>query len=611
MAEDKHQAPVTLSKSWKKHSVHSTIYDGGKIAFSCGEGMPLLQDKAEPVKFLATLCHGDVALVDTERGVQIRSIRRGFEFDEVAEVAEEDNFMVDDNANESILSDPDAVTTFALSYNCSELVTASRSGVLRHYDLNHNCKLKRTIGRAHKLPVRCMEFFPGGVFLATGSVDGQVKIWDTVRGYATHAFNFPRGISCMKWILPKSGSRVQLVLAIGCDDGTFRIYDLKGDKNSAPKNENNPTLILDAKDHTNAAVTCITSTDNCEVILTSGRDEVINIYFCGSETATKRRRKNDSSKNVEYGYRRVRTHPVYEFVEGVKIISNTENVIFVTAGSKGTIQKYELIHRDGLQVSVRSILTQPIKEQFGGDRGGYLHLFDTNDANSGEQIIAVDAEHNISFIDKSTLETRRVMIGQNDDIIDLKYIMSPDHNGVTNDERVVIATNSAQVRIFDKSTFSCEAVLSGHHTEIVLAVDVSPCGRLIATCGKDRKMNIWCAKSTRCLATAVGHTEPVGGVAVSKKRLKYDVENAAFAVTCSKDKTLKRWSLPSCMDLLSSKNEPISLQTTSSVKSHDKDINIVSISPNDAFVAVSDVHRSDFLLSTTFLLNINIYIIFL
>ena len=73
---------------------------------------------------------------------------------------------------------------------------------------------------------------------------------------------------------------------------------------------------------------------------------------------------------------------------------------------------------------------------------------------------------------------------------------------------------------------------------------------------------------------------------------KYTTSNAAFAVTCAKDKTLKRWFLPSAKDLLTDNDQKLELSVSTSIRAHDKDINIVSVSPNDAFVVTGSQDKT-------------------
>ncbi len=51
--------------------------------------------------------------------------------------------------------------------------------------------------------------------------------------------------------------------------------------------------------------------------------------------------------------------------------------------------------------------------------------------------MSVTSEHNIVFHDAITLETKKQMIGHNDEIIDIKYLHKGSH--------IVVVTNSPQV----------------------------------------------------------------------------------------------------------------------------------------------------------------------
>uniref|UniRef100_A0A7S0PX60 U3 small nucleolar RNA-associated protein 13 C-terminal domain-containing protein n=1 Tax=Asterionellopsis glacialis TaxID=33640 RepID=A0A7S0PX60_9STRA len=230
-----------------------------------------------------------------------------------------------------------------------------------------------------------------------------------------------------------------------------------------------------------------------------------------------------------------------------------------------------------------------------------------------EQLIVADAEHNLSFLsaktitDDSIASTRpllaadRTIVGHNDEILDLKVIPSSSQqtNTAPSSERIVVATNSAQVRLFELGTYSCE-VLDGH-SATVLCVDASPCGRYLATCGKDKTMRLWHLETQRCIGVATGHTEAIGAAALSRKVGRYDVKGKAaingggsFAVTASKDRTLKRWNLPGSDDLdkCALSEDPLELRAFVSARAHEKDINIISVAPNDSLVATGSQDKT-------------------
>ena len=313
------------------------------------------------------------------------------------------------------------------------------------------------------------------------------------------------------------------------------------------------------------------------------------------------------------------------------------DIIMVTAGSKGilriwkatttSIQEEEESNekQQKLISKFTCIGEQSASSAFGEERGGYMNLslsknhfnrqqFDcVSDNNhssaisSLEQIVVTDAEHNISFYNLTLATTTpgkkkknsssdekidgllfttsldRTIVGHNDEILDLKSI--PNNNeddGVgqeKKEQRIAVATNSAQVRIFTLGTFSC-SILSGH-TKIVLCLDVSPCGRYVCTASKDQTMRLWDISTGSCVSIAEGHTEAIGATALSRKLSRYDVSGksakngaGAFAVTASRDRTIKRWNLPGSSilsNISSDDNEPI-LQLSSfvSARAHEK-----------------------------------------
>lgn len=337
-------------------------------------------------------------------------------------------------------------------------------------------------------------------------------------------------------------------------------------------------------------------------------------------------------------YKRIQTLPVYENIEAMQILPNfnyvkdiyQNDIVIATAGSKGLIRIWKSKRSAdkgvlGPMTGLVHLLDQDTSTAFGEEKGGYTglllssfqHDFPGNDYERGksmkaDELLAVDAEHNISFlnlIDTTVPETgsdkildlRRTIIGHNDEILDLKIIPSRGNTtGLIQSRKVAVATNSSQVRIFELGTFSC-SVLNGH-TDTVLSLDVSPCGRYITSSGKDQTMRIWSVDTLKCLAVATGHTEAVGATGFSRKSVRFDVSGKAakngagsFAVTASKDKTLKRWNLPgsTVLDHIASSDEQIvELEAFCSTRAHEKDINIVAIAPNDSLIATGSQDKT-------------------
>lgn len=706
-------AAPTLSKSWAVSSAHVPSYTGGKVVLCRGRGAKNLYgrkavaasadgdddavmkdandegdqkspgtaevDDAEK-PFLLAPCGGDLSLIDATRGVRARTLRTGCSTSHAAtaSIANYDEAaMADDDDDDDGATDRDALTAYALAPNDTDLIVCSRDSILRQYDLSGSAssyggelgegpaKVRRTIGRSgHDLPVTHIEFHCSGIFFATGSVDGSVKVWDLRGGYATHSFRPPAGgrggasaVSRLAW----QPDATHLILAIGREDGSICLHDLRSESSDVP--------IVRTTDHVSAVTCMVWAGKDRGLFLTAGRDAIINTWSIEEEVVDsasagnqgsrkkKKRRKDGGSlapTTTKTVYRRICTLPVYEQIEGMVVLPHyyhyhpdlvNTDIVIATAGSKGVVRVWRasmVDAKDGFEDSSRHpsvsdfqcVAEQDARSAFGEKRGGYMGLLRTSHRNRlrvsvsshcPEELIAIDSEHNMSFLNlegrtatcadaivegKAVLRMDRTIVGHNDEILDLRVIPSVStRNGNGRDDadapsslqKVAVATNSAQIRIFELGTYSCN-VLDGH-TETVLSIDVSPCGRYLSSCGKDKTMRLWHVESGKCVAIATGHTEAIGASALSRKIGRYDVGGkaarnggGAFALTASKDRTLKRWALPGASELdacAAAKNaEELSLRSLNSVRAHEKDINIVSVAPNDSLVATGSQDRT-------------------
>lgn len=706
--ETRLNAAPSISKSWAVSSAHVPSYTGGKVVLCHGRGAKNLygrksskvergvgndanqemsdmsanenevgeqggQEERSP--FLLAPCGGDLSLVDAAKGVMARTIRTGCST--TAAGTSDGSYLMADDDDDGSLS-RDAVTAYTLAPNDMDLVVCSRDSILRQYDLSGSsgsfggvngegpAKVRRTIGRSgHDLPVTHMEFHCSGIFFATGSVEGLVKVWDLRGGYATHSFRSSGGmggrssaVSSIAWHPDAS----QLIIAIGRDDGSIALHDLRSESAEVP--------LVAMSDHVSAVTCMVWVGKDRGLFITAGRDAIINTWSVEVENVSSRhgdegsRRKQKRQKQVKNQgveqrkaslgtntvYRRIRTLPVYEQIEGLVVLPRyhhsyfdlgSQDIAIATAGSKGVVRVWRARHikasSDELNKNISISDFEAIAEQgkgsaFGEKRGGYVGLIKTSHSNRlrvsistsekhiPEELIAVDAEHNMTFLnleagngnrkkpqneaENAMLQMNRTIVGHNDEILDIRVIPSPpgsEREGESSIQKIAVATNSAQVRIFELGTYSCE-VLDGH-TETVLSLDVSPCGRYLSTCGKDKSMRLWHIPSGRCIAVATGHTEAIGATALSRKIGRYDVGGksatnggGAFAVTASRDKTLKKWALPGARELnesIASDDEGgLNLRVLKSVRAHEKDINIVSVAPNDSFVATGSQDKT-------------------
>merc|ERR1712166_1152830 len=277
--------------------------------------------------FLLLPVHGDLAIVDARKGIKLGTVRGGSGLDASGENGTGEDFdNNDDDEDEGV--DQESITSYALDHKNQFIVTCSRNNMLKQYSVirsstkeedteDHDenedeeketsvttvsttTKLVQKWGRSgHRLPVTIMAYHDSDIFLATGSVDGTVRIWDVRGRYVTHVFrplastnkagsgSGRVGITSIKW---KPGTS-QLIIAIGREDGSISIHNLR-DGSPDEKTLNNSSIIL-LNDHL-SGVTCMdwwssssssTTTGNndnndgnSEFFITTGRDSILNLW---------------------------------------------------------------------------------------------------------------------------------------------------------------------------------------------------------------------------------------------------------------------------------------------------------------------------------------------
>jgi U3 small nucleolar RNA-associated protein 13 len=103
-------------------------------------------------------------------------------------------------------------------------------------------------------------------------------------------------------------------------------------------------------------------------------------------------------------------------------------------------------------------------------------------------------------------------------------------------------------------------------------------------------------RDSKNVAVGTGHTDSVGSVCLSKRAGDWSTTSrGAYGVSGAGDKILKRWSVPiAVLDSIADddSSSAFKLGCTHSVRAHDKDINTIAISPNDALVASGSQDKS-------------------
>ncbi|GAC95727.1 hypothetical protein PHSY_003303 [Pseudozyma hubeiensis SY62] len=272
-----------------------------------------------------------------------------------------------------------------------------------------------------------------------------------------------------------------------------------------------------------------------------------------------------------------------------------------------------------------------------------VHLTSTP---TGVNLVSVHADQNIvvrsvGSSHATQLKKVRQLIGFNDEIVDLAMLSASEVGAEVEETHLAVATNSRSLRVYtlgEEEETSVE-LLAGH-TDIVLCLDRSPDLRLLASGAKDKSVRIWAyvpssrlgsvtqeggaddagTKVSRsnggevdeegdgewvCVGICEGHAESVGAIAFARRPSAPGSPYAPFIVSASQDRTVKIWDLSPLTTLLSPQSttritQPLHLKSLLTQRVHEKDINCLDVSPNNAMLATGSQDRTAKLFNLSF-----------
>ncbi|KAG6811452.1 hypothetical protein H0H92_007323 [Tricholoma furcatifolium] len=514
--------------------------------------------------------------------------------------------------------DTTTIHSLCITPSSTHLLVFTASLSLRVYELPMSTPLKklvhpvRVISRAHEAPVHVCKTDPTSTYLASGSADGVVKVWNIRSGFVTHVFKGHGGIvSALAFDYPQDmtsvtqGQKMRLITASA--DTRLRIFDLSATSNAASGGK--PEAVLEG--HYSVPRGLAVSLDG-KWLVSGGRDSVVLLWNLASKEVSLQNavgaKNKGKGKDKAFTPSLVKTIPVLERVEALGILrpdedltgssSGSDAIRFYTGGEKGVVRIWD--GKDG------NVLFTLGKEQtkISDDQEEQRQIVDVMYLPSTSSVVSVHADQNIIFHSLSTQSLTRQLIGYNDEIVDATFL-SPNFTPSVKerDSHLALATNSSLIRVYDTRAF--DARLLDGHTDVVLALDQGAAGRLLASGSKDRSARLWAPlkKETEglnmhwdytCVGICEGHAESVGAIAVARKAgNEGELEYPQFMFTGSQDRTIKMWDLTGVP--LTSDNgevEPLRCKSLCTHKSHDKDINALDVSPNDRLLVSGSQDRT-------------------
>jgi len=245
-----------------------------------------------------------------------------------------------------------------ISPSSTHLIAFTASLSLRIFDIpNRSSPIRapiqpiRVISRAHDAPVHTCKIDPGSMYLASGSADGVVKVWNIRQGYVTHVFKGHGGVvsalafNCAQDVSSVSRDQTMQLITASADT-RIRIFDLSSTSNA--RNGGKPEVVLEG--HVSVPRGLDVSCDG-RWLISGGRDSVVLLWDLSSQEQLSKSSGKNKGKGKALAPDLVKTIPVHERVEALGLLppdedptsstSSSDRIRFYTGGEKGVVKVWD------------------------------------------------------------------------------------------------------------------------------------------------------------------------------------------------------------------------------------------------------------------------------
>ncbi|KAG0660805.1 U3 small nucleolar RNA-associated protein 13 [Maudiozyma exigua] len=420
-------------------------------------------------------------------------------------------------------------------------------------------------------PCYIMDTDATSTLVAVGGTDGSIIVVDIENGYITHSFKGHGGtISSVKFYGEPNTNN--WILTSGDTNGVLKVWDLVKRKCLHTVQEHTSAIRgLDVREVQDE------SDNNILQLISGGRDNVLNYW------------EFDTKKKCKL----IKTIPINQQIESCGFVSSEiDEDLFYTAGGDAIFQCLSLSNG-----SVIKSTKKPIEELFIVGVLPILNRKKVYTVLSDQTMELINIEESLNNRSENTLYPESCIAGNHGTIADMAFV-GPDH------DKIALATNSPTLRIIPSLNSHSESSENRllinvdfyeGHSDLLNAVAATEDGLWIATASKDHAAIVWkydeVTSRFKLYAKFVGHSASVTAVSFPNIVLKGYPE---YILTGSNDLTIKKWKIPKpTTNDEANVTSPHNITTSEYTRhAHEKDINALSVSPNDSVFATASYDKT-------------------
>jgi len=433
----------------------------------------------------------------------------------------------------------------------------------------------------HSMGIEAIAYSPDGAYLASGSSDKTIKIWEVETGRLLRTLT-----GHTDDVYSVSYSPDGKYLASGSDDKTVKLWEVATGE-----------CVKTLSGHTDI-VRSVSFAPNGKYFASNSDDETIKVWEVATGNCVKTLIGSESLSSVSYSpdgkylvSASVGTAKLWEVASGncVKTLSggriayNPDGAYLAIAYVSITILKVptgECIKEIGDDSStVYSVAYSP-DGTVASASYGEVKLWDAKSCKyikaltgcvsfvesvtyspDGKHLASGSDGKIVKIFEVATGECIKTLEGHDDYVNSIAY--SPNGKYIASAAGNTYKCADKTVRIWEAATGKCVKTLEGHD-DAVLSVCYSPDGKYIASGSADYKIKIWEAVSGKCIKTLTEHTAYVKSVTYSP--------DGKYLASGSSDKTIKIW-------------ETNTWKCVKTLTDHKSTVTSVCYSPNGAYLA--------------------------